>query len=62
MTALEQAGVKLKAVLLSVGYEPDVINSPAWSSPPGGVLLVAGPSLLIAQRGHRADGRRPHEV
>ena len=30
--------------------------------PPGGVLLVPGPSLLIAQRGHRADGRRPHEV
>ena len=61
MTALEQAGVKLKAVLLSVGYEPDVINSPVVE-PPGGVLLVAGPSLLVAQRGHRADGRRPHEV
>ena len=39
MTALEQAGVKLKAVLLSVGYEPDVINSPAWSSLQGAYFL-----------------------
>ena len=62
MTALEQAGVKLKAVLLSVGYEPDVINSPAWSSLQGAYFLSLARPLLVAQRGHRTDGRRPHEV
>ena len=30
--ALHQAGVKIKAALFATGYEPDVINSPAWSS------------------------------
>ena len=30
--ALHQAGVKIKAGLFATGYEPDVINSPAWSS------------------------------
>jgi ABC-type branched-subunit amino acid transport system substrate-binding protein len=30
--ALAQAGVKLKATLYATGYEPDVINSPAWST------------------------------
>ena len=30
-TALQQAGVKLKATLYATGYEPDVINSPSWS-------------------------------
>jgi ABC-type branched-subunit amino acid transport system substrate-binding protein len=31
VTALTQAGVKLKTVLLPTGYEPSVVNSPAWS-------------------------------
>src|SRR3984957_2190651 len=30
--ALQQAGVKLKAVLFATGYQPDVIHSPAWSA------------------------------
>jgi len=30
-TALQQAGVKLKATLYATGYEPDVINSTSWS-------------------------------
>src|SRR5580698_2631330 len=30
-TALAQAGVKLKATLYATGYQPDVINSPAWA-------------------------------
>ena len=30
--ALHQAGVKIKASLFATGYEPDVINSPAWPS------------------------------
>lgn len=37
--ALEQAGVKLKAVLFATGYEPDVINSPAWSDLQGDYFL-----------------------
>ncbi len=31
-TALKQAGVKLKATLFATGYQPDVINSPVWST------------------------------
>jgi branched-chain amino acid transport system substrate-binding protein len=31
-TALQQAGVKLKAALFATGYQPDVINSPVWSA------------------------------
>ncbi|HXZ61627.1 MAG TPA: ABC transporter substrate-binding protein [Acidimicrobiales bacterium] len=30
--ALQQAGVKLKASLFATGYQPSVINSPAWSA------------------------------
>jgi branched-chain amino acid transport system substrate-binding protein len=36
--ALEQAGVKFKA-LFATGYEPDVINSPAWPALQGGYFL-----------------------
>ncbi len=39
VTALEQAGVKLKAVLLSTGYEPSIIHSPEWSSLRGAYFL-----------------------
>jgi len=30
--ALQQAGVKLKATAFATGYQPSVINSPAWSA------------------------------
>ncbi len=30
VTAMKQAGVKLKTVILPTGYEPSVVNSPAW--------------------------------
>ncbi len=33
--ALKQAGVRLKAVVFATGYEPDVIDSPAWSAVQG---------------------------
>ena len=39
LTALKQAGVKVKAALLSVGYEPSVVHSPAWSSLQGAYFL-----------------------
>ncbi len=38
-TALKQAGVKLKATLFASGYQPDVINSPAWSTLQGAYFL-----------------------
>jgi ABC-type branched-subunit amino acid transport system substrate-binding protein len=38
-TALKQAGVTLKAVTFATGYEPDVINSPAWSTLQGDYFL-----------------------
>jgi len=40
-TALKQAGVKLKATLFATGYEPDVINSPVWSTLQGDYFLSA---------------------
>ena len=39
VTALKQAGVKLKAVLLGTGYEPSVVHSPVWSSLQGTYFL-----------------------
>jgi branched-chain amino acid transport system substrate-binding protein len=38
-TALEQAGVKLKAVIFATGYQPDVIKSPAWATLQGDYFL-----------------------
>ena len=38
-TALAQAGVHLKSVVYATGYEPDVINSPAWKDLQGGYFL-----------------------
>jgi branched-chain amino acid transport system substrate-binding protein len=40
-TSLKQAGVKLKAALYATGYEPDVINSPVWSTVQGSYFLSA---------------------
>lgn len=34
-TALEQAGVKLKAVVFPTGYEPSVVDTPAWQTVQG---------------------------
>ena len=39
--ALKQAGVKLKATLFPTGYEPDVINSPAWQTLQGDYFFSA---------------------
>ncbi len=51
MTALEQAGVKLKAVLLSTGYQPDVINSPAWPSLQGAYFLSLARPFSVPNAG-----------
>jgi branched-chain amino acid transport system substrate-binding protein len=31
LTAMKQAGMKMKTVIFPTGYEPSVVNSPAWS-------------------------------
>ena len=35
LTAMQQAGVKLKVVVFPTGYEPDIIHSPVWKSVQG---------------------------
>ena len=60
--ALKQAGVKLKATLYATGYQPDVINSPAWSTLQGGYFLSPFRPWAAPQRGHRADAGRHGEV
>ena len=49
--ALEQAGVKLKAPLFATGYEPDVINSPAWPALQGGYFLSLFRPWLLPNAG-----------
>ena len=39
-TALEQSGVKLKAVLFPTGYEPGTIGSPAWKDLQGDYFMA----------------------
>jgi branched-chain amino acid transport system substrate-binding protein len=51
LTALKQAGVKLKAALLSVGYEPSVVHSPAWSSLQGAYFLSLARPLSLPNAG-----------
>lgn len=51
--ALQQAGVKLKTALYATGYEPDVINSPAWKSVQGGYFLSLFRPWLLPDAGTR---------
>ena len=37
--ALKQAGVKIKAAVFATGYDPNVVNSPAWASLQGDEFL-----------------------
>ena len=39
-TSLRQAGVKLKAVVFPTGYEPGVINTPAWQAVQGDYFVT----------------------
>jgi branched-chain amino acid transport system substrate-binding protein len=49
--ALEQAGVKLKAAVFATGYEPDVINSPAWHALQGAYFQSLFRPWLIPNAG-----------
>lgn len=40
IAAFQQAGVKLKAVVFPTGFEPDVVNTPAWSTMQGAYFLA----------------------
>ena len=60
--ALHQAGVKLKATLYATGYEPDVINSPSWSTLQGAYFLSPFRPWSLPNAGHPADAGRDGEV
>jgi branched-chain amino acid transport system substrate-binding protein len=51
VTALKQAGVKLKAVLLSTGYQPSIVQSPEWSSLQGAYFLSLARPLSLPNAG-----------
>jgi branched-chain amino acid transport system substrate-binding protein len=40
LTALKQAGVKLKVVVFPTGYEPDIVHSPIWSQVQGSYFIA----------------------
>jgi branched-chain amino acid transport system substrate-binding protein len=51
VTALKQAGVKLKAVLLSTGYQPSIVHSPEWASLQGAYFLSLARPLSLPNAG-----------
>jgi branched-chain amino acid transport system substrate-binding protein len=52
--ALKQAGVKLKATLFAAGYQPSVINSPAWSTVQGSYFLTPFRPWALPDAGTKA--------
>lgn len=40
LTAMKQAGVKLKVVVLPTGYQQSIVNTPAWSDVQGAYFLT----------------------
>ena len=51
VTALEQAGVKLKAALFPTGYDPTVIHSPVWSSVQGDYFVSLFRPFTVSDAG-----------
>jgi len=51
VTALKQAGVKLKTVILPTGYEPSVVNSPAWPDLQGAYFFSGFRPLSLPDAG-----------
>jgi branched-chain amino acid transport system substrate-binding protein len=51
ITALQQAGVKLKAALLSVGYQPSIVHSPEWASLQGTYFLSLARPFSLPNKG-----------
>ena len=51
VTALKQAGVKLKTVILPTGYEPSVVKSPAWADLQGAYFFSGFRPLSLPNAG-----------
>ena len=60
LTALEQAGVKIKVAEFPTGYEPDIIGTPAWQSLQGAWFGTAsGPPRSRTRAPSRWPARWP---
>ena len=55
-TSLKQAGVKLKAVVFPTGYEPEVINSPAWQAVQGDYFVTQYRPFSLPNAATISDG------
>ena len=53
VTAMKQAGVKLKTIILPTGYEPSVVNSPAWADLQGAYFFSGFRPLILPNAGTR---------
>ena len=51
VTAMKQAGVKLKTIILPTGYEPSVVNSPAWPDLQGAYFFSGFRPLSLPNAG-----------
>jgi len=51
VTAMKQAGVKLKTIILPTGYEPSVVNSPAWPDLQGAYFFSGFRPLSVPNAG-----------
>jgi ABC-type branched-subunit amino acid transport system substrate-binding protein len=51
VTALKQAGVKLKTVILPTGYEPSVVKSPSWADLQGAYFFSGFRPLSLPNAG-----------
>jgi len=51
VTAMKQAGVKLKTVVLPTGYEPSVVNSPSWGDLQGAYFFSGFRPLSVPNAG-----------
>jgi branched-chain amino acid transport system substrate-binding protein len=52
-TAMRQAGTKLKAVVFPTGYEPTVINTPAWQDAQGDYFSTTFRPFSVPNAGTR---------
>lgn len=51
ITALKQAGVKIKVATFPTGYEPDIINTPAWQAVQGVYFATSFRPTVIPNAG-----------
>jgi branched-chain amino acid transport system substrate-binding protein len=51
LTALKQAGVKLKVVVFPTGYQPDIVHSPSWPQVQGAYFIATMRPMAAANAG-----------